>query len=502
MSSIVVQSQWMVEDCVGIPSNFYLFNVIDRDAYDPTLYNETWPSFFHMAVQSFPLYWCGLIQDKVQPNECCRNSMDISQSMYYSAIFGYLDESGIEKFVPKSDINTNYCHVKALTNESLSGYLEIYVRENTCENHIRCNQNNFELYESKDCSGSVLETHPTSNSESNHYNTILGDIGVQTYKLHQSTSNLKWTCYLPGGSLTPDLKSFSGITEVVLVVIIIVGDFILIFNSLKELFKLWSLEKLLALLTQLLFLIYIILQVKYDFTIYDTLPAYYQMFLTNAIGSISYSIGSLFLAMIPIELMVKVFGYQKWRLLIFGILLIVHFIFRGSSYFLYWFMTYDRRYITPLFTFFERFWLPLSPIWTITVILITYLPAFLLMKNVVLKSKGKVQSLQVKFQQFIKKERLMVGIMCLSILNIMVYVTVIIINRGHQLVLQSDRMVLLVKTLPTVNLTIHCLLMLQILRHIKAILSRGKSTAQPKGTKELGMNSELPATVDMKTVKI
>ncbi|KAI8895344.1 hypothetical protein BC833DRAFT_601596 [Globomyces pollinis-pini] len=491
MSSLVVESHWNLDNCVGVPANIYLFNVVDIYAYETTQYNETWPEFYQMAVYSTPLDWCGLIQDGVKPNECCRNSLDLTQSVYQSSIFGYLEEYRVEDFVTKSSIAASYCHFKALSNDSLSGYSEIYINDQTCANHISCNGSEFQVYESSDCSGDIVEKYSIDKLETQIYSFTLGDILYRKYQLDVGAAKVKWVSYLPGGNLVPDLKTFSGITEAILMGLTIFGDIVLILNSIYEFKKIRTIEKLMALMTQVLFLIYIILRMIYDFTIYDTMDAIYQMFLTNSISSICFSVGSFMLAIIPINIVIKVFGYQKWCYLIYLGLFLIHVALRGTSYLIYWYLVYDIRYVDGFYTFFETYWLPLSPIWTILVILITYFPIILLLKNVLLKTKGKVQNLRKQIKQFLKKETKMVRILYISLLNMLMYITITIVHQYYKLSLGSDRMVLLIRTLPTIHLTIHCLLILIMLNNIKIIFSRGKTTSVPKKTKEMAMNSDV-----------
>jgi hypothetical protein len=117
MSVIMLQSNYLIGNCQNEPVLINLF--INYDLYSTKNYID-YPVYFNFTEsnRNTPFPKCGLSQIKI-PDQCCINSENIQESVYYSGLANIIAEGDIipgfntiEHYFPIDSNNYTYCNIQ------------------------------------------------------------------------------------------------------------------------------------------------------------------------------------------------------------------------------------------------------------------------------------------------------------------------------------------------------------------------------------------------------
>ncbi|KAJ3276649.1 hypothetical protein HDV01_004182 [Terramyces sp. JEL0728] len=213
-ATLLVENQYFKHHCAGPPDTIYVFNVSDPFAYDPTL-NETFPSYFRFHFGDVTVGDAANCYVPI-PGIACTDSLDPSLSLPYlsGSTTWFQDIDNLEASVPTGANGFTYCLLFAANigdSSALLGYeamLLLEKKEQCYDDYFKCDTNgDFSHYESKGCTGAILDQIGINTTAQVLESPHLGNITVQLKTFTTAQEFYSWNQHVPTVDLVPQFDT-------------------------------------------------------------------------------------------------------------------------------------------------------------------------------------------------------------------------------------------------------------------------------------------------------
>ncbi|KAI8893512.1 hypothetical protein BC833DRAFT_569145 [Globomyces pollinis-pini] len=466
-SDIVLQNQWLFGNCEGPPTNMILFKLLDPYAIDASENNETWPEMFTYFALDDSIGSCGMIYDQVNAIECCRSSLNLTQTVYQSVTSSYINSSLEDAMLTVSNGGV-YCQLNATSSNSLFGYDGMFILLKTCSNGIQCFPNEIKIYDSNNCSGVVLESFEVTDETRAIESQTIGIVNINSYTIIAATGKTLWMNYFPQALLIPKLDEVTGIIHLSLLICSLIGLGSTVAWYSLQCFKKGTRREAFNLLPYLFILAYAVNYTIYVFTVFDE----YDMEVQDqyeATFMMLEAIGTFLLSVNTTNLILTVYPIGKFqRIMAYMLITTIHIILRGSAYFEYWYPSKSNPIITASFLkFMKMYWRPLRHIWIGFILVFNFLPMLILLHS---KLKTKTGSILTRFFRLLENDHTFSILLQIYLVNIMIFSISKILMNSYRIILRNDRIVYIFLSTEMLIVTIHSIIYCLFLKHLKTIL--------------------------------
>ncbi|KAI8893368.1 hypothetical protein BC833DRAFT_608631 [Globomyces pollinis-pini] len=469
-SNLVLQSQWIKSNCQGPPTNMILFKLKDTNAVYPSENNETWPPLFQFFTNDDPLTVCGY--GKVDPIQCCRSSLNITESIYQSALASYLVDNIDSGGFLSSSVGTKYCQINSSDSNSLFGYEGILIQNGLCFNSIKCFNNSIEIYSDKDCQQRMFEKYSFESIPKAIQNSSIGNVILESFQIKQATTSIKWIDNVPDSLLIPDVYQLTGILHLIMLILSCIGLSIPVLFHSYRFYHCGTSKELFYLIPYASIFIYGITYFVYAFTVFDDSKVleslYIQIFFsTQALGTLCLSIHSTFILfeVYNPSILYRYIGYIA--------LFMIHFILKGSSYIEFWYQMNATHSSTPfgpfsvtVLDFIRLYWRPLRHIWLGIFFIYNFLPLIILLYSIITRKSG---SLIQRFLKLMEIDYTLFLLLAIYILNLTLFTLSKLYIYIFVNALGQDRWVYLLLSSEVFIISIHCIIQCLFINHLNTI---------------------------------
>ncbi|KAJ3320744.1 hypothetical protein HDV06_005037 [Boothiomyces sp. JEL0866] len=202
----VLESQYLTENCKGLPPSLYVFN--EQNFQDGWyLPNETWsPFYIDINYFLYDIRSCGYLPEVVhQPYSCCYTSLNTTFTYpYVSGAPQFFNEiNQVNHYLPKTMLGEKYCRINRADysdNTQLYGYSIIYLQPqaDTCvDDWLSCSPDGvLTMYNNSACSG-FSEKFNLNDQNQTFTSIMMGDFIAQFDTIKEATMYVTWQAYFP-----------------------------------------------------------------------------------------------------------------------------------------------------------------------------------------------------------------------------------------------------------------------------------------------------------------
>lgn len=461
----MVQSQWSSAICVGPPTSVNVFYVNDTTSTSPQSSTETWPDVYaYFQGQSQGV--CGLGNSPL--SKCCHSSLDISSSVYQSAMYksaANYDSTVIQAAMPISAKGSTYCNYQNVGNsESLYGGLtEIYILAGKCVDGVFCSFDGLStlIYPSGTCTNATgslsLSLAGSSDAFTSSTTTFLGSIEVTTVSISKASITYSWIAFEPGQYAAPNIKQALGV--ICLLAIIFTFGCLLwtVYFYLDRYLTQRTYLPLAYTVTQALWVIYTCFMVAYTFGNFKT-----ELSLA-VVGAFDFgllNIASLASVLITTSVLVQVFTNSAFHMyMTFAAIFAIHISLAGSNYIIYFAIAsgFDSVYYAYLAWSVTKFY------WIIFMLIFNIIPVSYLTYRQIWKRNTNGYN---RFRRLLKSDPAFIVILVGTVLNIAVFFTFNILIIYAPQVFRDDATLLSASTITKIAIALHSVMLCLSLDHV------------------------------------